>query len=79
MLVEPEQKWRVQKGDSTAAVVVNKDGTRCFDLEYWCLGTRLGHYLFGDELKEHDLTLGGRHVFSPSVLDDADDSDFFNC
>ncbi len=64
-LVEPAERWIIRTGPKHTTVV-NRTGTRVFDLIYWGLDGRLEHYLFGDNVREHDASLGGKLAFANS-------------
>jgi hypothetical protein len=61
-LVEPEEKWIVMSSKKHSTVV-NKSGTKCFDLLYWQIDGRLENYLFGDPITADDETLGGKQAW----------------
>jgi hypothetical protein len=65
-LVDPKEKWIVRYG-MHHTTVINRSETRVFDLIYWGLDGRLRNYLFGDEIEEHDITLGGKGAFVNST------------
>jgi len=63
--VEPQEKWKIRVSDKHTTVI-NEDHTKVFDLLYWASdinSNRCKHYIFGDELKENDPTLGGKNAF----------------
>ena len=64
-LVEPTERWRVREGHAHSTVI-NEEGTKTFDLLYWCVD-RLDHHLFGNHPpRENDQTLGGRQAYIDS-------------
>ena len=65
-IVEPNEEWRVRRG-KLHSTVINKDNTKVFDLNYWCYPGRLDNYVFGDEIKEPDITLGGKAAYLDST------------
>ena len=72
-LVEPKEKWRVRMG-TNHTTVINKAGTKVFDLLYWGANDeRMNNYLFGDEIKNPDPTMGGKDAYINSEWLDSDD------
>jgi hypothetical protein len=69
-LVEPTESWRILSS-SKHTTVINHDSTKIFDLLYWCgVGGRLNYHLFGDQLNDNDLTLGGKLAFIDASRED---------
>jgi hypothetical protein len=64
-IIEPNEEWRVRVSDKHSTVI-NKAGTKVFDFLYWCSSDRLDNYVFGDELKDQDDTLGGKAAYLDS-------------
>lgn len=67
-LVEPEEEWYVISSNKHSTVI-NKNGTKAFDLLYWCNEGRLENYLFNDPLEKEDPTLGGKGAYFDSSED----------
>ena len=65
-LVEQNEEWRVQVGEEHSTVI-NRNNTKVFDLLYWGLDKRLENYMFGDEIKNKDETLGGKLAYLNSL------------
>jgi hypothetical protein len=64
-LVEPQEEWRIRAGKEHTTVI-NKNNTKVFDINYWFLDGRLENYMFGDDIKKHDPTLGGKEAYLKS-------------
>lgn len=64
-LVEPEESWLVRTGENHTTVI-NRAGTKIFDLVYWSLDGRLEHHIFGDTVRVNDPTMGGKLAFLES-------------
>ena len=67
-LVEPEIKWKVQRGNDHTTVI-SQDKKRVFDLLYWSCDDRIDNYIFNDPIPNDkiDPTLGGKQAFIDSM------------
>jgi hypothetical protein len=72
-LVEPNERWLVRYG-THHTTVINRSVTRIFDLICWGNDGRIENYLFGDDIKEDDMTFGGKRASVLSNERDAHDS-----
>ena len=68
-LVEPDEKWSIRTNEKHSTII-NETGTKCFDLLYWAMFSRLNNYVFGDPLDNDDLndfTLGAQKAYIDSA------------